>query len=91
MHSVQGFTSKDVLVTARFLELHDQLFDILNSRTHFAPGYKAALSGRTIAKAEVVFGEFINMYEVSINEHYANDFNLFNTIIFSRTLRSLMG
>ena len=30
---IEGFHEEDCLVTAEFLELHDKLFDILNSRT----------------------------------------------------------
>jgi len=67
-HDVQlpGFEDQDVLVTARFLELHDQLFDILNSRSKFAYGYKAAISPQNIAQAEIVFAEFISMYQVKL-------------------------
>ena len=61
LHNEQwpGFESPDVLVTCRFIELHDQLFDILNSRSRFAYGTKAALTPSNIEQAEIVFSQFI--------------------------------
>ena len=61
---IEGFTDSDVLTTAKFLELHDQLFDILNSRTRHAFGVKAALTPQNVHRAEIVFSEFIAMYDV---------------------------
>jgi hypothetical protein len=63
-NGVQGFEDDDVLTTCKFLELHDQLFDILNSRARYAFGIKAALSPGNLHQAEVVFQEFIGMYKV---------------------------
>ena len=59
-----GFESKDVLTTCRFLELHDQLFDILNSRSRYGNRFKAALTPENAMQAESVFREFENMYSV---------------------------
>ena len=52
-----------MLVTADFLELHDQLFDILNSRQPRAPGSKAALSLSNIDEYTGIFNEVRLMYD----------------------------
>ena len=49
---IEGFQSDDVVATAEFEEIHDQVFDILNSRHPFAYGIKAAISERNIDEAE---------------------------------------
>jgi hypothetical protein len=64
-NGINGFDNQgDIEATSRFLELHDKLFDICNSRSRYAFGLKAALCPENIAQAEVVFAAFINMYEV---------------------------
>jgi hypothetical protein len=61
---VPGFEDDDVLTTCRFLELHDQLFDILSSRARYAFGVKAASTPGNLHRAEAVFQDFIAMYKV---------------------------
>ena len=41
---LSGFESHDVLVTAEFIENMNDLFDVLNSRSRFAPGFKKAIT-----------------------------------------------
>ena len=59
---IEGFYEDDCLVTAQFLELHDRLFDILNSRAPNLPGYKGALSVGNFPKISAVFENVKLMY-----------------------------
>lgn len=43
-NAIPGFEDPDILTTCTFLELHDKLFDILNSPARYAFGIKAALT-----------------------------------------------
>jgi hypothetical protein len=63
-NGVSGFEDDDVLTTCKFLELHDKLFDILNSRARHAFGVKAALTPDNLHRAQAVFEEFVAMYKV---------------------------
>ena len=51
------------MVTADFIELHDQLFDIFNSRQQRAPGSKAAVSPTNIDSYKGIFNEIRQMYD----------------------------
>ena len=70
-----GFEEDDVLVTADFIELHDQLFDIFNSRQQRAPGSKAALSQSNINEYKGIFNEIRHMYD-----------NLYHEIMDTKTM-----
>ena len=59
---VEGFEEEDVLVTADFLDIHDKMFDVCNSRSPFAFGLKAALKPETFHLAEALFEKLENMY-----------------------------
>ena len=59
----KGFESKDVLATADFLELHDKVFDVMNSRSKYGSYYKAALSKDNIERTKKLFKNFSKMYE----------------------------
>lgn len=58
---IEGFEHNDVLVTAKFLELHDKMLDICNSRSQFALGLRRALSSNNIQDAYKVFDELTEM------------------------------
>ena len=60
---IEGFEEDDVLITAEFLDIHDKMFDICNSRSRNAYGYKAALRIETFHYAEEIFQKLENMYE----------------------------
>ena len=59
---IEGFDEEDCLVTAQFLELHDKLFDILNSRAKDLPGYKGALTVDKFPEVRAVFENVRLMY-----------------------------
>ena len=61
---VSGFEHDDVLVTADFIELHDQLFDILNCRTPNAPGFKASITVENFDSRKQVFGKIRQLYAI---------------------------
>ena len=60
---IDGLEEDDVLITADFIDLHDKLFDICNSRALYAPGYKRALTPEKLYIAEEIFIQFEEMYE----------------------------
>jgi hypothetical protein len=64
LHSekVPGFDNKDTLATADFVQLHDKVFDILNSRSLAAFGCKKAIKVEQFWRAEEVFKEFEALY-----------------------------
>jgi hypothetical protein len=47
-----------------FIELHDILVDIMNSRRLYALGYKAAISEKTITGVLEIFAWIQNLYDV---------------------------
>merc|ERR1712115_238693 len=61
---LEGFESNDVLVTADFISLHNHLFDVLNSRSSKARGYKAAINDSNFQQAKQLFKEFEDMYNL---------------------------
>ena len=63
-HKVPGFESKDVLVTAEFVSLHNDLFDVLNSRALGSRGLKKALTVDNLPKAQETFRKFEKLYEI---------------------------
>nr|XP_040583547.1 uncharacterized protein LOC121132220 [Lepeophtheirus salmonis] len=60
-NKISGFESEDVLVTAEFHELHDKIFDIMNSRSKYGYKLKAALSPTNIVQAEEILKKIIHM------------------------------
>ena len=66
---VPGFEDTDCLVTADFFQIHNDVFDILNSRSNKAPAYKRALSANNISQAGDVFTKVRLMYDI-IQRHY---------------------
>ena len=66
---VPGFEDEDCLVTAEFFQIHNDVFDILNSRSNRAPGYKRALSENNFAQAQAVFTKVRLMCDI-IQRHY---------------------
>lgn len=65
-NGITELSEADVLATARFLELHDQLFDVLNSRSKYGPAFKAAVREDTFPKIDQLFNEFTDMYKALI-------------------------
>ena len=64
----EGFESNDVLVTAEFISLHNHLFDVLNSRSAKAKGYKAAICISNFEQVQQLFKQVEDMYnELSVN------------------------
>ena len=59
-----GFESPNVLVTADFVSLHNDCFDVLNSRALGSPGLKAALTVDNLHRAQEKFRELEQLYEV---------------------------
>ncbi|QQP35151.1 Uncharacterized protein FKW44_023299, partial [Caligus rogercresseyi] len=62
-NSIDGFDNEDVLATADFIELHDKLFDILNSRNGLGTSLKSSLSACNFTACEDVFSKVIAMYK----------------------------
>eukprot|EP00094_Tigriopus_californicus_P006829 TCALIF_06578-PA protein Name:"Similar to THAP9 DNA transposase THAP9 (Homo sapiens)" AED:0.31 eAED:0.31 QI:0/0/0/1/1/1/2/0/434 len=54
-NEIPGFKEKDVLATCEFLELHDKLFDALNSRAKTACGLKAPLTPENVQTGPLGF------------------------------------
>ena len=63
-NNVPGFESKDVLVTSEFVSLHNDLFDVLNSRALKSLGLKAALTVDNLPNAQKTFRKFEDLYKV---------------------------
>lgn len=61
-NQIPGLEDDDVLATAEFLEHHDRIFDILNSRQKFGRAFKAALSRDNVQDAQEEFTQFTDMY-----------------------------
>ena len=62
---VSGFESNDVLVTAKFVQLHNDLLDILNARSFSAPGLKKAITVSNFFEDRfLIFGQIRAMYDV---------------------------
>ena len=61
-NKIDGFTSPDVLATARFEEILDKLFDILNSRSPNSPEFKRSLTEENFHSAEEVFAQAEMMF-----------------------------
>ena len=59
---LEGLSEKDVLATSAFLDLHNKLFDVLNSHSKFGRGYKAAISRDNWLKYQELFRDFERMY-----------------------------
>ena len=57
-----GLEGEDVLATSAFLDLHNKLFDVLNSHSKFGRGYKAAIHMDNWLKYQELFREFETMY-----------------------------
>ena len=61
---IQGFENKkDVYATADFIELHDNLFNTLNSHSPYAPGYHKALTPENLKPRQEVFNKVRDLYE----------------------------
>lgn len=60
---IPGFEHKDVMTTVKFIDLHNDALDILNSRRLKAPGFKAAVSERNIEMVKAKFDEIRDLYE----------------------------
>ena len=66
---VSGFEDPNVLVTAEFIQLHNDLLDILNSRSLSAPGFKKAITYDNFTERYKIFQQIREMYDVIyINE-----------------------
>ena len=66
-NSLEGFEDKDVLTTAECFELQDKVFDILNCRSMWAPGYKQSLTEYNIAGRNVVLDQLWEMFSQLID------------------------
>ena len=66
---VSGFEDPNVLVTAEFIQLHNDLLDILNARRLSAPGFKKAITYDNFTERYKIFKQIREMYDVIyINE-----------------------
>ena len=65
MHSegISGFESEDVLVTADFVQNMNDLFDVLNSRSRFAVGYKKAITVENFIARQPLFENVRDMFQ----------------------------
>ena len=65
MHSegISGFESEDVLVTADFVQNMNDLFDVLNSRSRFAVGYKKAITVENFPARQPLFENVRDMFQ----------------------------
>ena len=63
-NNVPGFDSPNVLATAKFEKLMDKTFDILNSRSPNAPGFKKTLTLENFAEADCVLKQVEEMFSV---------------------------
>ena len=62
---VSGFESNDVLVTAKFIQLHNDLLDILNARSIGAPALKKAITVSNFFEGRLsIFEQIRKMYDV---------------------------
>ena len=61
---VSGFESEDVLTTAKFIQLHNDLLDILNAKSISAPGLKKAITVENLPERLQIFEQIRNMYDV---------------------------
>ena len=59
---LSGFESHDVLVTAQFIENINDLFDVLNSRSRFAPGFKKAITVENFQARQPLFENIRQMF-----------------------------
>jgi hypothetical protein len=66
-NEIPGFEENDVLVTAEFVELHDSLFDILNSRNPKMAGLKAAVTKDNIEAINDHFNKIRQLYNILID------------------------
>jgi len=60
---IPGLDEKDVIVTADFIDLHDKVFDILNSRSEKASRLKAALTPDNADQPKDVFNDLLSCYK----------------------------
>ena len=61
---VSGFESDDVLTTAKFIQLHNDLLDILNAKSICAPGLKKAITVQNFPERLKIFEQIRSMYDV---------------------------
>ena len=61
---VSGFEDDDVLVTADFIQILNDLFDVLNSRMNYGPGYKGAVTLDNANQVFELFKKARDMFEV---------------------------
>ena len=59
---LSGFESHDVLVTAEFIEIVNNLFDVLNSRSRFAIGFKKAITLENFQARQPLFENARQMF-----------------------------
>ena len=59
---LSGFESHDVLVTALFIENINDIFDVLNSRSRFAPGFKKAITVENFQARQPLFENLRQMF-----------------------------
>ena len=60
---LSGFESHDVIVTAQFIEYINDLFDVLNSRSRFAAGFKKAITVENFQARQPLFE---NVRQISV-------------------------
>ncbi|XP_071747443.1 uncharacterized protein [Lepeophtheirus salmonis] len=60
---IHGFPTDNAIATAEFILLSYKLFDLLNSRSMKAPGYKKSLNKKHFHIAESIFNDFENLNE----------------------------
>ena len=59
---LSGFESHDVIVTAQFIEYINDLFDVLNSRSRFAAGFKKAITVENFQARQPLFENVRQMF-----------------------------
>ena len=58
-----GFEDNDCKVTAEFVQLHNDLLDVLNSRKLSDPGYKKALNLNNVDQTAELFKKVRHLYD----------------------------
>lgn len=65
---VEGFESQDVLVTAEFIDIINNLFDVLNSKNLRATGYKMPINVSSINSLKLFFNNIAALFQLLRNK-----------------------
>ena len=67
---LSGFEDEDVLVTAEFIQILNDLFDVLNSRMLYGPGYKGSVTIENSNKVFELFHKAKELFKILETEQY---------------------